>query len=110
MLPGLRGERLVSGNEHDAAAGHVFVDRPGQQFAAVGVKRGERFVEHPQRPRRQQQARQCRALPLAGWLIAMTDNYRSLFVLGGAATLAAILPLLFAPTPARASEMRARSA
>lgn len=50
------------------------------------------------------------ALPLAGWLIAMTDNYRSLFVLGGAATLAAILPLLFAPSPVRASELRASSA
>lgn len=50
------------------------------------------------------------ALPVAGWLIAATDNYRSLFVLGGAATLAAILPLLFAPTPARAVQLRAASA
>jgi dolichol-phosphate mannosyltransferase len=33
------------------------------------------------------------ALPTAGWLIAMTGSYRSLFVLGGLATLAALLPL-----------------
>jgi DHA1 family tetracycline resistance protein-like MFS transporter len=50
------------------------------------------------------------ALPLAGWLIAATGSYRSLFVLGGAATLAALLPLAFAPTPARASAMRAHPA
>lgn len=33
------------------------------------------------------------ALPTAGWLIAATDTYRTLFVLGGLATLAALLPL-----------------
>jgi membrane-associated phospholipid phosphatase/Na+/melibiose symporter-like transporter len=33
------------------------------------------------------------ALPAAGWLIAATGSYRSLFVLGGLATLAALLPL-----------------
>jgi membrane-associated phospholipid phosphatase/Na+/melibiose symporter-like transporter len=33
------------------------------------------------------------ALPTAGWLIAVTGSYRSLFVLGGLATLAALLPL-----------------
>jgi membrane-associated phospholipid phosphatase len=33
------------------------------------------------------------ALPAAGWLIAVTGSYRSLFVLGGLATLAALLPL-----------------
>jgi membrane-associated phospholipid phosphatase/Na+/melibiose symporter-like transporter len=33
------------------------------------------------------------ALPTAGWLIAVTDSYRSLFVLGGLATLAALVPL-----------------
>jgi membrane-associated phospholipid phosphatase len=33
------------------------------------------------------------ALPAAGWLIAVTDTYRMLFVLGGLATLAALLPL-----------------
>jgi membrane-associated phospholipid phosphatase len=34
------------------------------------------------------------ALPTAGWLIAVTDSYRTLFVLGGIATLAALVPLL----------------
>ena len=33
------------------------------------------------------------ALPAAGWTIALTDSYRSLFVLGGVVTLAALLPL-----------------
>ena len=46
------------------------------------------------------------ALPLAGWTIAATGSYRSLFVLGGAATLAALLPLAFAPSPARAAVLR----
>jgi membrane-associated phospholipid phosphatase len=33
------------------------------------------------------------ALPTAGWLVAVTGSYRSLFVLGGLATLAALVPL-----------------
>ena len=33
------------------------------------------------------------ALPTAGWLIAVTGTYRTLFVLGGIATLAALVPL-----------------
>jgi membrane-associated phospholipid phosphatase/predicted MFS family arabinose efflux permease len=33
------------------------------------------------------------ALPSAGWLVAATDSYRTLFVLGGIATLTALLPL-----------------
>ena len=37
------------------------------------------------------------ALPAAGWLIALSGSYRALFVLGGIATLAALLPLLRAP-------------
>jgi MFS family permease len=34
------------------------------------------------------------ALPTAGWLIAATGSYRALFLLGGLATLTALLPLL----------------
>ena len=48
------------------------------------------------------------ALPLAGWLIVATGSYRSLFVLGGIATLGALLPLAFAPNPSRAATLRAR--
>jgi membrane-associated phospholipid phosphatase/predicted MFS family arabinose efflux permease len=33
------------------------------------------------------------ALPTAGWLIAVTGTYRTLFVLGGIVTLAALVPL-----------------
>jgi membrane-associated phospholipid phosphatase len=33
------------------------------------------------------------ALPAAGWLIAVTGTYRTLFVLGGLVTLAALVPL-----------------
>jgi membrane-associated phospholipid phosphatase/predicted MFS family arabinose efflux permease len=33
------------------------------------------------------------ALPLAGWAIALTDSYRTLFVLSGVVTLAALVPL-----------------
>ena len=50
------------------------------------------------------------ALPFAGWLIAATGSYRSLFLLGGAATLAALLPLAFAPSPSRAAAMRLQAA
>ena len=37
------------------------------------------------------------ALPVAGWAIAITDSYRTLFVLSGIVTLAALLPLLRVP-------------
>lgn len=50
------------------------------------------------------------ALPVAGWLIAATGSYRSLFILGGVATLAALLPLAFAPNPTRARALRASPA
>jgi membrane-associated phospholipid phosphatase len=33
------------------------------------------------------------ALPVAGWTVAATGSYRALFVVGGAATLAALIPL-----------------
>jgi MFS family permease len=33
------------------------------------------------------------ALPVAGWTVDLTGSYRSLFVIGGAATLLALLPL-----------------
>ncbi len=38
------------------------------------------------------------ALPAAGWTVAATGSYRSLFVLGGAATLAALAPLVGVPS------------
>jgi dolichol-phosphate mannosyltransferase len=38
------------------------------------------------------------ALPAAGWTVAATGSYRSLFVLGGAATLAALVPLVGVPS------------
>ena len=38
------------------------------------------------------------ALPAAGWTVATTGSYRALFVLGGAATLAALVPLVGAPS------------
>ena len=37
------------------------------------------------------------ALPVAGWAIAITDSYRTLFVLSGVVTIAALLPLLRVP-------------
>jgi membrane-associated phospholipid phosphatase/Na+/melibiose symporter-like transporter len=46
------------------------------------------------------------ALPAAGWLIAITDSYRSLFVLGGLATLAALAPLSQASTARVAPRLR----
>jgi MFS family permease len=39
------------------------------------------------------------AVPLAGLAIAVSGSYRSLFVLGGAATLVALVPLASAPSP-----------
>jgi membrane-associated phospholipid phosphatase len=37
------------------------------------------------------------ALPVAGWTVDLTGSYRSLFVIGGAATLLALLPLVNLP-------------
>lgn len=37
------------------------------------------------------------ALPAAGWTIAVTGSYRSLFVVGGVATIAALIPLARVP-------------
>jgi membrane-associated phospholipid phosphatase/MFS family permease len=37
------------------------------------------------------------ALPAAGWTIAVTGSYRSLFVIGATATLAALIPLAWVP-------------
>jgi MFS family permease len=48
------------------------------------------------------------ALPAAGAAIALTGSYRSLFLLGGAATLAALLPLAFAPGPQAAAVLTRR--
>ena len=45
------------------------------------------------------------AVPLVGLTIAATGSYRSLFLLGGTATLAALLPLAFAPSPQTATDL-----
>jgi MFS family permease len=45
------------------------------------------------------------AVPVAGLTIAASGSYRSLFLLGGAATLAALVPLAFAPSPETASDL-----
>jgi MFS family permease len=43
------------------------------------------------------------AVPVAGWTIEVSGSYRSLFILGGTATLAALVPLAFAPSPQAAA-------
>jgi MFS family permease len=43
------------------------------------------------------------AVPVVGLMIAVTDSYRSLFILGGTTTLAALVPLAFAPSPQSAA-------
>jgi MFS family permease len=45
------------------------------------------------------------AVPVAGLTIAASGSYRSLFLLGGAATLAALVPLAFAPSPETAADL-----
>jgi hypothetical protein len=40
--------------------------------------------------------------------IAASGSYRSLFLLGGAATLAALVPLAFAPSPGAAADLTRR--
>jgi MFS family permease len=45
------------------------------------------------------------AVPVAGLTIAASGSYRSLFLLGGAATLAALVPLAFAPSPHAAADL-----
>jgi MFS family permease len=48
------------------------------------------------------------AVPVAGLMIAASNSYRSLFILGGAATLAALVPLAFAPSPRAAAGLTRR--
>jgi MFS family permease len=45
------------------------------------------------------------AVPVAGFTIAISGSYRSLFVLGGSATLAALVPLSFSPNPERGARL-----
>jgi MFS family permease len=45
------------------------------------------------------------AVPVAGLAIAASGSYRSLFVLGGVATLAALVPLALAPSPQAAVDL-----
>lgn len=45
------------------------------------------------------------AVPLAGVAIAVTDSYRSVFLLGGAATLAALVPPAPSPNPGHGAAM-----
>jgi predicted MFS family arabinose efflux permease len=45
------------------------------------------------------------AVPLAGVAIAVTGSYRALFLLGGAATLAALVPLALSPSPQRGARL-----
>jgi MFS family permease len=47
------------------------------------------------------------AVPVAGWAIEASGSYRSLFLLSGTATLAALVPLAFAPSPRAAAESAA---
>jgi MFS family permease len=44
------------------------------------------------------------AVPVAGWTIEVSGSYRSLFLLSGTSTLAALVPLAFAPSPEAAAE------
>lgn len=46
------------------------------------------------------------ALPAAGWAITATGSFRSLFILGGAVTLTALVPLVRVPAPERVSRLR----
>jgi MFS family permease len=45
------------------------------------------------------------AVPVAGLTIAASGSYRSLFLLGGTATLVALVPLAFAPSPQVAADL-----
>ena len=46
------------------------------------------------------------ALPAAGWAITVTGTFRSLFVLGGAVTLLAVIPLIRVPSLEGATKLR----
>jgi MFS family permease len=45
------------------------------------------------------------AVPVAGLTVAASGSYRSIFLLGGAATLAALVPLAFALSPRAAADL-----
>jgi MFS family permease len=48
------------------------------------------------------------AVPMAGLTIALSGSYRSLFLFGGIATLASLVPLAFAPSPRRGADLTER--
>jgi MFS family permease len=48
------------------------------------------------------------AVPIAGLIIDLSGSYRSLFLFAGTATLAALVPLAFAPNPQRAAALTRR--
>jgi MFS family permease len=45
------------------------------------------------------------AVPVAGLAVAASGSYRSIFLLGGGATLAALVPLAFALSPRAAADL-----
>lgn len=92
------GLLLVSAGVAAAAAGYGLIATLGFPLFAALIPRGEAggytAVYFSLRA-----VASAVAVPAAGLSIALTGSYRSLFILSGAATLAALLPLAYAPSP-----------
>jgi MFS family permease len=89
-----------------AAAGYGLVSTLGFSLFAALIPRGEAggytALYYSLRA-----AASALAVPVAGLTIAASGSYRSLFLLGGAATLAALVPLAFSPGPEQGARLTA---
>jgi predicted MFS family arabinose efflux permease len=87
-----------------AAAGFGLVSTLGFSLFAALIPRGEAggytALYYSLRA-----AASALAVPVAGLTIAASGSYRSLFLLGGAATLAALVPLSLSPSPEQGARM-----
>jgi predicted MFS family arabinose efflux permease len=87
-----------------AAAGFGLVSTLGFSLFAALIPRGEAggytALYYSLRA-----AASALAVPVAGFTIAASGRYRSLFLLGGAATLAALVPLSFSPSPEQGARL-----
>jgi MFS family permease len=87
-----------------AAAGFGLVSTLGFSLFAALIPRGEAggytALYYSLRA-----AASALAVPVAGLTIAASGSYRSLFLLGGAATLAALVPLSLSPSPEQGARL-----
>jgi MFS family permease len=87
-----------------AAAGFGLVSTLGFSLFAAVIPRGE-AGSYTALYYSLRAAASALAVPVAGLAIAVTGSYRALFLLGGTATLAALVPLILSPSPERGASL-----